>query len=152
MLDKNISISEKTDKYIEKFPELIDSKDLIEKSMKDKSMAQKLKSKIHGLSYKSLINTKIDLDKRREGASYIGSFDLNELKKFSREILLYKFKYVMNTIPRFTKNLTGYIENKCFIDELFNIMFSTPEEKEVIHRHTVVKELDTKKEYYMILP
>ena len=58
---------------------------------------------------------------------------------------------MINCLPKYTTALTGYIENKNFIEELSKYIFQTPEEKACIRRHTVVRENeDGRNNYYLM--
>lgn len=67
--------------------------------------------------------------KQREGAQFVGDIDVSELKNMKKQIMIYKFNYMINCLPKYTTALTGYIENKNFIEELSKYIFQTPEEK-----------------------
>lgn len=147
----NLSIEEKMAE-VEKMDTNYDkNKPIIEDTFQKKIISSKMKRAIHGGAYKSLRNTDSDMNKSRYGADFVGSMDVTNLKEMKRDIMLYKFNYLMKCIPKYTTNLTGYIENKNFIDELSKMIFKSPVEKECIHRHTVVQEKDDgTKNYYLM--
>lgn len=55
----------------------------------------------------------------------------------------------MECFPQLTSNLTGFIEKKNFFDELKKYIFQKGE-RDMVHRHTIFKTEDGKKEYYMM--
>lgn len=149
--DDNLSIEEKMAE-IEKIDINYEkNKNVIEETFQKEVIGPKMKRAIHDGAYKSLKNTDSDINKTRYGADFIGSMDITNLEKIKKDIMLYKFKFLMNCIPKYTTNLTGYIENKNFIDELSKMFFRFPMEKECVHRHTVVQEKDDgTKNYYLM--
>lgn len=125
-------------------------KDIIKNNLERKTIDKEMKNIIHNLSFQSLSGKDSDLDRKREGSNYVGSFDIRNMKNIKEEMLIYKFNYMMNCLTSFTGPLTGYIENKSFMDELSNYIFSSKDEKDRIHRHTVIKEDNGNNQYYMM--
>lgn len=149
--NNKISMSEKLEVIAEIDPELDKHQDIIEKTLETKLIDKDMKKIIHNLSYRKLINTEVDFSKSVDGADFIGSMDVTNLKEMKKDIMLYKFNYMMNCIPKYTTDLTGYIENKNFMEELGKYFFQMPEEKQCIHRHTVVqKKPNGKNDYYLM--
>lgn len=149
--DDNLIINEKLAEISKIDTNYDKNKAIIEETLQKKIISSKMKRAIHGGAYQSLKNTNSDMTKIRDGADFVGSMDVTNLKEMKKDIMLYKFNYLMNCIPKYTTTLTGYIENKNFIDELSKIIFKTPTEKECIHRHTVIKENDNNtKDYYLM--
>lgn len=149
--NEEMSMKEKLDIISEIDPELDKHQDIVEKTLDTEIIGKDMKRIIHNLSYRSLVNTEFDLSKSVDGADFVGSMDVTNLKEMKKYIMLYKFNYMMNCIPKYTTNLTGYIENKNFMEEFSKYIFQTTEEKECIHRHTVVQDnLNGKKDYYLM--
>lgn len=149
--NKEISTKEKLDIISEIDPELDKHQDILTKTFETEIIGKDMKKIIHNLSYRNLIHTEVDLSKSVNGADFVGSMDVTNLKEMKKNIMLYKFNYMMNCIPKYTTNLTGYIENKNFMEELSKFIFQSSEEKECIHRHTVVQDTpDGKKDYYLM--
>lgn len=101
---------------------------------------------IHETAFKSLINKEPDLDVEREGARYIGT----KFKELKNEKMIYKFNYMFRAIPSLTTSLTGFIENKNFMDQLEKYIFTSGEERNRINRHTVYKETNGSRDYFMM--
>lgn len=57
---------------------------------------------------------------------------------------------MFRAIPSLTTSLTGFIENKNFMDQLEKYIFTSGEERSRINRHTVYKENNGNKEYFMM--
>lgn len=149
--DKEKSISEKLEIISEIDPELDKHKRIVEESFEKEIIDNSMKKVIHNLAFKKLINSDLDLKKEKEGSDFIGSMDVSDLKNMKKQIMLYKFNYMINCIPKYTTDLTGYIENKNFIEELSKYMFQTPQERDCVRRHTVVQtDEQGKKDYYLI--
>ena len=127
------------------------NKPIIEETFQKKIISQKMKKAIHSGAYNSLKNTNSEINKTRYGADFVGSMDVTNLKAMKRDILLYKFNYLMKCIPKYTTDLTGYIENKNFMDELSKMFFKSSMERECIHRHTVVQEKDDGTNNYYLM-
>lgn len=125
-------------------------KDILIKSIRENKIDYSVIKIIHETAFKKLLNSEVNLDTEREGANYAGQFDITKMKQLQDEILIYKYKYMMKTIPFFTEPLTGYIENKNFMDNLIKYIFRNASDRERIYRHTVYKEEGNKKEYYMM--
>ncbi len=148
--NKSLTIEQKLEE-IKKIDYKFDShKEIIQTVFEKEIISSKMKKEIHNMAYQTLIDTPIDLSISREGANFIGKMDVSKLKELKSQIMLYKFQYMMNCIPKFTTSLTGYIENKNFIEELSKFLFHSSEEKECLHRHTVVQNISGKKEYFLI--
>lgn len=127
------------------------NKQIIEETLQKKVISSDMKKAIYRGAFQSLRNTDSDIHKERAGADYIGSMDVSNSKNLKKDIMLYKFNYIMHCIPKYTTSLTGYIENKNFMDELSKMCFNSSTEKECIRRHTVVKENDDgTKDYYLM--
>ena len=149
--DKEMPISEKLKVISNIDPELEKHRDVVKSTLEKEMINNDMKKIIHNLSYRHLINTPVDLYKPVYGADFVGSMDVTNLKEMKKYIMLYKFNYMINCIPKYTNDLTGYIENKNFIEELSKFFFHSSEEKECIHRHTVVRDgINGKKEYYLM--
>ena len=142
--DKMLEIS-KIDSDLEKH------KDIVRETLEKSIMSNQMKKTIHNLAYKKLIDKNFNIHKEREGADFVGEIDVSKLKNMKRQIMIYKFNYMINCLPKYTTSLTGYIENKNFIEELSKYIFQTQEEKSCIHRHTVVKENKEKNNDYYLM-
>lgn len=55
----------------------------------------------------------------------------------------------MECFPQLTSNLTGFIEKKSFFDELKKYIFQKGE-RDMVHRYTIFKTENGKREYYMM--
>lgn len=149
--DKKLSLEEKISVVSKIDPEMNAHKEVVLHALESNIISNNMKKVIHNLAYKKLINSDFDIKKKREGANFVGSIDVSNLKNMKKQIMLYKFNYMINCIPKYTTNLTGYIENKNFIEELSKYIFQTSEEKSCVHRHTIVQEKkEGKREYYLI--
>ena len=149
--NKDITISEKLEIISEIDPELDKHKNTVEEAFEKEIIDNSMKKVIHNLAFRKLINSDLDLKKEKEGSDFVGSMDVSNLKNMKKQIMLYKFNYMINCIPKYTTSLTGYIENKNFIEELSKFMFQTPQERECVRRHTVVHNDDNgKKDYYLM--
>lgn len=122
---------------------------LLKSCFESRVVSKELKENIYKCAFKKLREqdsfTMID----RPGSKVGSSFDITKMKKFQDEIFLYKFQYMINCFSQFTDNLTGYVENKLFFDELKKYMAFTTDEKNRLHRHTVYKINNGIKEYSM---
>ena len=124
-------------------------KDILIDALTNKKIEAPVRRAIHETAFKNLINKEPNLDIEREGARYIGSMDITKFKKLKNEMMIYKFNYMFRAIPNLTTSLTGFIENKNFMDQLEKYLF-TSEERSRINRHTVYKEDNGNKEYFMM--
>ncbi len=125
-------------------------KNVIQKVFESETIHEDMKKIMHSIAYKKLIGVPFPFATVREGSDFIRQMDVSNLENKKKEILLYKFEYMMCCIPKLTVPLTGYIENKNFIEELCEYIFPTTEERECIHRHTIVQENEGKNEYYLM--
>ena len=148
--DEKMSLEEKL-KEVEKIdPEYHRHKDIIQHTLETEMIQEDMKKIIHALAYQKLVGSYPDFSMERDGADFIGSMDVSHLVSSKKEIMLYKFDYMMHCMPKFTVPLTGYIENKNFMEVLYEYTFHSNEEIECIRRHTVVQDSDGKKEYYLM--
>lgn len=149
--DEEKSVDEKLEIIKQIDPELDEHKGIVKDSLEREIVSKSMKKVIHALAYKKLVNSSLDLKKEKDGADFVGSMDVSNLKNMKKQIMLYKFNYMINCIPKYTTNLTGYIENKNFIEELTKYIFQTPKERGCIRRHTVFRNDENgKKDYYLI--
>lgn len=146
-----LSIDEKLKEWEKIDPNYLKNKEIIKKSLETKNINKKVKKVINGLALRELIGTGLNLEQEREGAKMIGTMDPITLKENVKDVMLYKFKYMMFSLPQITKRLTGYIENKNFIDEVKKYIFRGNDERSSIYRHTITKEVNDKTEYFMII-
>lgn len=102
------------------------------------------------VSFQQLLQQPPNLTKERQGAKYIGTLDTAQLKNLKKEMLIYKFNYMLESLSQLMTPLTGFIEKKNFMDECKSYFFNVGNEKSCIHRHTIRSAQDEKKEYYMM--
>lgn len=142
------------DEKLEKLKTMDDNydkhKDILIEAINKKKIDTPVRKAIHETAFKNLLNTDPNLDVEREGARYIGSMDITKFKKLKNEMMIYKFNYMFRAIPSLTTSLTGFIENKNFMDQLEKYIFTSGEERSRINRHTVYKEDNGNKEYFMM--
>lgn len=142
------------DEKLEKLKTMDDNydkhKDILIEAINKKKIDTPVRKAIHETAFKNLLNTDPNLDVEREGARYIGSMDITKFKKLKNEMMIYKFNYMFRAIPSLTTSLTGFIENKNFMDQLEKYLFTSGEERSRINRHTVYKENNGNKEYFMM--
>ena len=142
------------DEKLEKLKTMDDNydkhKDILIEAINKKKIDTPVRKAIHETAFKNLLNTDPNLDVEREGARYIGSMDITKFKKLKNEMMIYKFNYMFRAIPSLTTSLTGFIENKNFMDQLEKYIFTSGEERSRINRHTVYKENNGNKEYFMM--
>ena len=146
-----LSVNEKLEKWEKVDSNYTKNREIIKKAIETQNIDKKVRKAIYRLAYQDLIGTELNLNQKREGAKIIGTIDPTSLKEHQKEMMLYKFKYMMFALPQITKNLTGYIENKNFMDEAKKHIFRGNEEKNSIYRHTITREENGKSEYYMIV-
>ncbi len=149
----DLSIDEKLkqvclfDKDCEKY------KDVIIECFDKKMITRKMRNNIRSYAYKNLTEKKTDLDIIRDGSSYSGYLDVSSFDKKSNvdkdDIMLYKFNYFIKSLSQLTENITGFIENKLYLDKVFSYVFND-EERKNIRRHTLYTKEDNNKKYYMI--
>lgn len=151
MKNENLSIEEKLEKMKPFDPEFEKHKESLKDCIENKRINRDVRKIMHNLSVRHLISSSSNLERNREGSKYLGEFNITNMENFKKEILLYKFNYMMECLPQLTKSLTGFIENKNFIDELKKYIFKKGGEREAFHRHTVTRLENGKKEYYMML-
>lgn len=149
--DNSKTLNEKLKEIAEIDPELEKHEDVVKEVLSKSIMNSKMRRTIHNMAYKKLIGKDFNIHKQREGAQFVGDIDVSELKNMKKQIMIYKFNYMINCLPKHTTALTGYIENKNFIEELSKYIFQTPEEKSCIHRHTVVRKNEKdRNDYYLM--
>lgn len=141
------------DEKLEKLKTMDDNydkhKNILIEAITKKKVDSDVKKAIHETAFRNLLNTEPNLDVKREGARYIGSLDITKYRQLKNEMMIYKFNYMFRAIPNLTTSLTGFIENKNFMDQLEKYIFMNGERSK-INRHTVYKEVDGKKEYFMM--
>ena len=125
-------------------------KDILVEAINTKRIDTPVRKAIHETAFKSLINKEANLNVEREGAKYIGSMDITKFKELKNEMMIYKFNYMFRAIPSLTTSLTGFIENKNFMDQLEKYIFTSGDERSRINRHTVYKENNGSREYFMM--
>lgn len=148
--DDTKSLEEKLEK-----PKTLDDnydkhKDILIEAISKKKIDSSVRRVIHDTAFKNLINKEPNLNVEREGAKYIGSMDITKFKQLKNEMMIYKFNYMFRAIPSLTTSLTGFVENKNFMDQLEKYIFTSGEERSRINRHTVYTENNGNKEYYMM--
>lgn len=151
MQNSELTIEEKLERLKPIEPNLDKHKAALKECLENKKLNREVRKAMYARAVQTLSNQESNLDKEMEGSKYNGSFDIVKFKSVQREILIYKFNYMMECIPQLTNSLTGYIENKNFLDELKQYIFKKGGERERIHRHTVYKLENGKKEYYVML-
>lgn len=146
----DLNIDQKLEEISRIDPEFEEHRDIIIQNLQNRTIDKNLKRIIHTLSFNSLIQSDPDLFHSREGAKYNGFFNIRNARAVKDELLEYKFNYMMNCLVNFSTPLTGYIENKDFIDELAKVVFSASSEKGCFHRHTVYSTTGSRNQYYMM--
>ncbi len=151
MKNTTLSINEKMEEMKLVDPDFGKHREILEDCFKTNRLNKEVRKIMHNISIKYLVGEDNNLERFREGAKYIGNFDITKASKIKKEALIYKFNYMIECLPQLTNNLTGFIENKCFIDEVKKYIFKKGGEREAVHRHTVSRIENGKKEYYMML-
>lgn len=148
--NKNISLEEKIlqIKFID--PDFSKHEKIVRNSLEQNQISKEFKKTLHDIAFKKLIDTPVELQKEREGSKYLASVDVSRLRDLKKEMLIYKFHYMMLCIPQVTTNLTGYIENKCFTDELKKYLFRGADERSAVYRYTVTSYNENTIKYYMM--
>lgn len=147
--NEEMSIEEKMQEIAKIDPDLSKHKDPIKESFEKKIITKQTRKIMHNLSVKSLINKNEELNGSRDGAKYVGNMDVTKLTKLKDELLIYRFNYLLECIPQITEGLTGFIENKNFMEEIKKYLFKSGE-RELVHRHTVTSNENSQKKYYMM--
>ncbi len=149
--DDSLSLDEKLEQIKPLDPQYEKHIEIIRKNLENKTIDKDMKKLIHNLAFKLLEQNEFSLDRKREGAKYIGTIDIKNINNLKKDILTYKFNYMLNCLTTFTDSLTGYIEHKNFMDELIKYIFTPGEERRHVKRHTVVQDDNNEKQYYMML-
>lgn len=148
--DDSKSLEEKMESFKEIDPQFEKNQSIIKECLEERKITGKMRKTMREVSFQQLLHQPPNLDREREGAKYLGTLDTAQLKNLKKEILIYKFNYMLESLSQFMRPLTGFIEKKNFIDECKNYFFNVGNEKNCIHRHTVRSIEDGKKEYYMM--
>lgn len=130
-------------------PNFEENKDVIKNCIHSKKISRDMKKILHNLSIKELAGSDSNLELKRDGASYLGIFDVTKKANIKTELLLYKFNYMIECFPQLTSSLTGFIEKKNFFDELKKYIFQKGE-RDTVHRHTIFKTENGERKYYMM--
>lgn len=118
-----ISLEEKLEEIKSLDPDFEKHKEVIKNCLHSKKISNDMKKILHNLSIKELVGSTADLELKRDGASYLGVFDITKKENIATNMLLYKFNYMIECFPKLTNNVTGFIENKNFFDELTRYIF-----------------------------
>jgi len=146
--DQSIPLNEKLKKVQKIDPDFEEYQELIERNINQQYIDNDMRKRIYTLSLRGIMN-EIDLEKVREGAKYVGTIDRINLGKLRNEKMLYKYNYLLECMPQLTSNLTGFIENKNYMEEIKKYIFQRGE-RDKIHRHTVYNDENGNRKYYML--
>lgn len=149
MKKDSISLDERLEEIKKIDPNFEKNKEIIKNCIYSKKISKDMRKILQNLSIKELVGSDSNLELKRNGANYIGVFDITKKEVIKTELLLYKFNYMMECFPQLTSSLTGFIEKKNFFDELKKYIFQKGE-RDMVHRHTIFRTEDGKKEYYMM--
>lgn len=148
--NRELTVDEKLEEMRKIDPKLDEHKGAIKDSFEKEIITKGARKVMHNLSIKSLLNEEGDLNLSRDGAQYVGNLDVTKISKLKEEVLIYKFNYLLECMPQITSRITGFIENKNFMDEIKKYIFKKGGERDSVHRHTVSRIENGKKEYYMM--